>query len=106
MVCKESSGDTQERFVIKVAMIGAGSVVFSKNLTGDILSYPEFRDARLSYMDVDVERLEVGAALCGKVAKSLGANPAIEATRDRRAALGGADFVINMVQIGGFDSTL
>ena len=31
--------------MIKVAMIGAGSVVFSRNLTGDILSFPEFRDA-------------------------------------------------------------
>ena len=39
--------------LIKVAMIGAGSVVFSKNLTGDILSYPEFRDATFSYMDID-----------------------------------------------------
>jgi alpha-galactosidase len=92
--------------LIKVAMIGAGSVVFSKNLTGDILSYPEFKNATLSYMDVDADRLEVGANLCRKVAKALGANPKIEATLDRRQALDGADFVINMVQIGGFDSTL
>src|SRR5258706_16210604 len=82
-------------------MIGAGSVVFCKNLTGDILSYPEFRDAHLSYVDVDAERLRVGAALCRKVANSLGANPTIEATLDRRQALAGANFVINMVQIGG-----
>src|SRR3954464_13496187 len=87
-------------------MIGAGSVVFSKNLTGDILSYPEFRNATFSYMDIDQERLDVGANLCRKVAKALGANPTIEATMDRREALSGADFVINMVQIGGFDSTL
>ena len=92
--------------MIKVAMIGAGSVVFSKNLTGDILSFPEFRDATISYMDVDADRVEVGANLCRKVARTLGANPRIEATQDRRAALAGADFVINMVQIGGFDSTL
>jgi alpha-galactosidase len=91
---------------IKVTFIGAGSVVFSKNLTGDILSYPEFRDATFSYMDIDEDRLQVGANLCRKVAKSLGANPTIEATTDRRKALQGADFVINMVQIGGFDSTL
>jgi alpha-galactosidase len=92
--------------VIKVAMIGAGSVVFSRNLTGDILSFPEFRDATFSYMDVDPQRLEVGAALCRKVADALGANPRIEATLDRREALAGADFVINMVQVGGFDATL
>src|SRR5206468_8837808 len=87
-------------------MIGAGSVVFSKNLTGDILSYPEFRDATFSYMDIDPDRLGVGANLCRKVAKALGANPKIEATQDRREALRDADFIINMVQIGGFNSTL
>ncbi|HYG76860.1 MAG TPA: alpha-glucosidase/alpha-galactosidase [Planctomycetota bacterium] len=92
--------------MIKIAMIGAGSVVFSKNLTGDILSYPEFRDATIAYMDIDRERLEVGANLCRKVARALNANPTIMATQDRREALRGADFVINMVQIGGFDSTL
>ena len=92
--------------MIKVAMIGAGSVVFSKNLTGDILSFPEFKNATIAYMDIDRERLEVGAALCRKVAKSLGAKPKIVATMNRREALADADFVINMVQIGGFDSTL
>jgi alpha-galactosidase len=92
--------------MIKVAMIGAGSVVFSKNLTGDILSYPEFKNATLTYMDIDRDRLEVGAQLCRKVASALGAHPTIESTTDLREALRGADFVINMVQIGGFDSTL
>ncbi len=92
--------------MIKVAMIGAGSVVFSKNLTGDILSFPEFKNATLAYMDIDRERLDVGAALCRKVAQSLNAKPKIIATLNRREALNGADFVINMVQIGGFNSTL
>jgi alpha-galactosidase len=87
-------------------MIGAGSVVFSKNLTGDILSFPEFKTATLSYMDVDAERLEVGINICRKVAEALGARPKIEGTTDLREALQNADFVINMVQIGGFDSTL
>ena len=92
--------------MIKVAMIGAGSVVFSRNLTGDILQIPEFRDCTITYMDVDKERLEVAGALCKKVAKAVGATPKIETTMDRRKALKDADFVINMVQIGGFNSTL
>jgi alpha-galactosidase len=92
--------------MIKVAMIGAGSVVFSKNLTGDILSFPEFKNATIAYMDIDRDRLEVGAALCRKVGKAVGAKPKIIATQNRREALAGADFVINMVQIGGFNSTL
>lgn len=92
--------------MIKVAMIGAGSVVFSRNLTGDILSFPEFKESTFAYMDIDPDRLEVGANLCRKVGRAIGANPRIEAHTDRREALRGADFVINMVQIGGFDSTL
>jgi alpha-galactosidase len=92
--------------MIKVAMIGAGSVVFARNLTGDLLSFPEFRDGAIAYMDVDADRLDVAARLGRKVADALGARPRIEATVDRRAALDGADFVINMVQVGGFDSTL
>ncbi len=92
--------------MIKVAIIGAGSIVFSRSITGDILSYPEFRNATFSYMDIDEERLQVGAAMCRKLAKALGANPTIEATTDRVQALKGADFVVNMVQIGGFNSTL
>lgn len=92
--------------MIKVAMIGAGSVVFSRNLTGDILGFPEFRNATISYMDIDKERLEVAGALSRKMADAVGAKPKIETTTDRRKALAGADFVINMVQIGGFNSTL
>ena len=92
--------------MIKIAMIGAGSVVFCKTLTGDILSYPEFHDARLTYMDVDARRLEVGAALARKVAAGCGAKPDIRATLDRRAALAEADVVIVMAQVGGFDATL
>ena len=90
----------------KIAMIGAGSVVFSRNLTGDILQMPEFRDCTIAYMDIDRERLDVAVALCRKVADALGAKPTIIGTMDRREALRDADFVINMVQIGGFNSTL
>jgi alpha-galactosidase len=76
-------------------MIGAGSVVFSKNMTGDILSYPEFKNATLAYMDINEERLQVGADLCRKVAKELNANPTILATTDLREA----DFVINFIRL-------
>jgi alpha-galactosidase len=92
--------------MIKVAMIGAGSVVFCKTLTGDLLSFPEFRNATFTYMDVNQERLDVGAALCRKIAKSMDAHPTIQTTRDRKEAIRDADFIIVMVQVGGFDNTL
>jgi alpha-galactosidase len=92
--------------VIKIAMIGAGSVVFSKNLTGDILSCAELAGSTIAYMDIDGDRLDVAVRLAHKLADRLHVTPAISGTTDRRAALAGADFVINMVQIGGYDSTL
>ena len=92
--------------MIKVVFIGAGSVVFSRNITNDILSYPEFKNVELTYMDIDPVRLKVGAQLCRQAAALHGATPKIRATQDRREALKGADFVINMVQIGGATSTL
>ena len=90
----------------KIAMIGAGSVVFSKNLTGDLLQYPEFADATFTYMDIDQSRLDVGAALCQKVANALGVSPTIEKTLNQQEAIQDADFVVCMVQVGGFNSTL
>jgi alpha-galactosidase len=90
----------------KIAMIGAGSVVFSRNLTGDLLQYEPFHDATFTYMDIDAERLDVGAKLSEKAARALGTNAKIEQTMDRREAVKDADFVVCMVQIGGFNSTL
>jgi alpha-galactosidase len=90
----------------KIAMIGAGSVVFSRNLTGDLLQYEPFQDATFSYMDIDADRLDVGSRLCQKAADALGVKPVIESTQDQVTALRDADFVVCMVQIGGFNSTL
>ena len=42
----------------KVALIGAGSVVFSKQLTWDILAYPELRDSTIALHDIDPDRLK------------------------------------------------
>ena len=47
----------------KIAFVGAGSAVFTRNLVGDILSLPELRDsAQFALMDIDAERLRHGRA--------------------------------------------
>src|SRR5262245_8752532 len=86
----------------KVALVGAGSTVFSKNLIGDILSYPELVDATISLHDIDETRLQTSEKVAHKVAETLGAKPTIEATLDRRRSLDGADYVIIMFQIAGY----
>ena len=90
----------------KIAMIGAGSVVFTKNLLGDILSFPALAESTISLHDIDAERLDAGYRMAQWTANALAAHPTIEAHTDRRAALEGADYVINMVQVGGHAATL
>jgi alpha-galactosidase len=90
----------------RIAFIGAGSVVFTKNLLGDILERPALRGTEIALHDIDAERLATAEAMARYVARELGASPRISGHLDRRAALDGADYVLNMVQIGGHDSTL
>jgi alpha-galactosidase len=88
--------------VAKVAFIGAGSVVFAKNLIGDVLSYPALSQSEIALMDVDEERLGTSERVAHRVAEALDARPTITATTDRRTAVDGADHVITMFQIGGY----
>jgi alpha-galactosidase len=90
----------------RIAFIGAGSVVFTKNLLGDIFDFPALRDVEIALHDIDPERLETAAAMARYVAAARDAQPRISTHLDRRAAIEGADFVLNMVQIGGHEATL
>jgi alpha-galactosidase len=87
----------------KVAFIGAGSTVFAQNLIGDILGFPALRDTTsLALMDIDGERLRTSEVVARRVADTLGARTVVSSTADQREALDGADFVITMMQVGGY----
>jgi alpha-galactosidase len=86
----------------KIVLFGAGSTVFARNLIGDILSYPPLASSNLVLMDIDPERLKTSMLVAEQVARALKANPTITATTDRAAAVDGADFVITMIQVGGY----
>jgi alpha-galactosidase len=90
----------------RIVFIGAGSVEFTKNLLGDILSFPELAASEIVLHDIDAERLEAGAAIARWTSDALGAKASISSTLDRRTALSGADYVINMIQVGGHEATL
>src|SRR5439155_8502014 len=90
----------------RIAFIGAGSVVFTKNLLGDILEFPALHGVEIALHDIDHDRLQTAEAMARYVARERGASPRITTHLDRRGALDGADYVINMVQIGGHASTL
>jgi alpha-galactosidase len=89
-----------------IAIIGAGSVVFTRDLLGDVFSFPELADARVVLHDIDPERLETAVAIAEATASEVGARPRISAESERRAALDGADYVINVIQVGLHEATV
>jgi alpha-galactosidase len=91
----------------RIAFIGAGSTVFTRNLVGDLLSLPELRESTaFALMDIDPERLAASEDVVRRLAAARGVPARVEATLDRRAALDGADYVVTSFQVGGLDATL
>ena len=86
----------------KITFIGAGSTVFTKNLLGDILAFPELATSTIALHDIDEDRLHTSEIVARNVAQALKAHPKIESTTDRRAALDGADYAICMIQVAGY----
>lgn len=87
----------------KICLVGAGSTVFAQNILGDVLSSQGGGDYVISLFDIDPERLKTSEIVARRICGSLQlANVRVEATLDRREALRGSDFVILMMQVGGY----
>jgi alpha-galactosidase len=85
----------------KITFIGAGSLGFTRGLVRDILTFPLLRDATISLMDIDAERLEFSQKAVQRIVE-MGNYPAkVEATMDRVEALKGADAVLCTILAGG-----
>jgi len=89
----------------RVTFIGAGSVVFTRQLIADLLGFAELADIDIALHDIDRERLDVAEGTAKQLNERFGARATISASLDRREALEGADFVINMIQVGGIAAT-
>ncbi len=91
----------------KITFMGAGSTVFAKNVLGDSMLTPALRDFEIALYDIDPKRLDESYDMVcllnkninegrAKVSKYLGA-------AQRKDALRGSDFVVNAIQVGGYD---
>jgi alpha-galactosidase len=90
--------------VIKVTIIGAGSLTFTRRLLMDILAVPELRDTQFSFMDINEQNLEMATNVCRKMVADNGLAATVEPTTNRRQSLQGADYVFTLVRVGGLEA--
>jgi len=87
----------------KIALIGAGSTIFAQRLIGDILLTPELAgDTQIALHDIDEDRLLTSEIVTKRIAEKLGLNTLVFSSTDRRKVLAGTDYVIFMMQVGGY----
>ena len=88
-----------------IAFLGAGSTIFARNVLGDCLHVPCLRDAHIRLIDIDPERLHVSKVMLENINRTLGADARIDAylADDAATALADADFVVNAIQVGGYE---
>jgi alpha-galactosidase len=102
---RNSLTSAKNRDMPKIVFLGAGSVVFTRQLLTDLLRLPDLPVLDIALHDIDAERLDVAAATARNVAAQLQREVRVTGSLSRRDALPGADFVINMIQVGGIDAT-
>jgi len=88
----------------KIAIIGAGSIVFTKTLVNDIFATPALRGAEIALMDRMEPKLKRMEAFIQRVIDSNNLPATVWSTLDRRKALDGADYVIVLIQVGGMQA--
>ncbi len=89
-----------------ITFLGAGSVVFTRELLADIIGLGDLGELTIALQDIDVERLETAEAIAQSTIEHLGGRAHVTATTDRRRALSGAQYVVNSIQVGMYDATV
>ena len=88
----------------KIAMVGAGSIVFAKTLFQDIVATPALAKAEFRFMSRTMPKLERLKRFADAVIAENGLEATTHITTSREEALRDADYVITMLQIGGVDA--
>src|SRR5579863_2459081 len=89
---------------LKIAIVGAGSVGFTRKLIADILCVPELREAEFALTDISAHNLELVRKIIARMIEVNGFGAQVSATTDRRKAFEGANYVISCVRVGGVEA--
>jgi alpha-galactosidase len=87
----------------KITFLGAGSTIFAKNVLGDCMLTPSIQGFEFALFDIDHQRLKDSENMLKNLKESTGSNVFIKAYTDRKEALRGAKYVINAIQVGGYE---
>jgi len=88
----------------KVALIGAGSIVFTKTLMNDLLNTPALAGSHYCLMSRTMPKLERMEGFLNRVIDANGLDATVSRTLDLEEAVTDADYVIVMIQVGGMDA--
>ncbi|MFW6368734.1 MAG: alpha-glucosidase/alpha-galactosidase [Spirochaetota bacterium] len=92
---------------VKICFVGAGSTVFAKNVIGDVLLQDDLSDIDIALYDIDEQRLADSVRLVNALNESINEGRAsvrgYAGVEKRKEALRGADFVMNAIQVGGYE---
>lgn len=90
----------------KITFMGAGSTVFAKNVLGDVILTPALQGCEIALYDIDPQRLKDSEMMLNNINENYGGHAKIKAylgVENRKEALRGADFVVNAIQVGGYE---
>ncbi len=92
---------------MKITFMGAGSTVFARNIIGDVFCTPSLQNSEIALYDIDEKRLEESNIILSALNKNINEERATIKTylgvENRKEALRGATFVINAIQVGGYE---
>ena len=91
---------------MKITFMGAGSTIFARNVIGDCMCVESLRDSVFALYDIDASRMEESRVILEAMRKEKGNYGKIECyvgVEKRKEALKDADFVVNAIQVGGYD---
>jgi alpha-galactosidase len=89
---------------LKITIIGAGSIGFTKKLCQDLLKVPEFAEVEFALTDINPRNLDLVTQIIRRIVEVNNLPATVTATTDRRRALEGANYVMNVVRIGGLEA--
>ncbi len=92
---------------MKITFMGAGSTIFARNVIGDCMCTPCLCESEFALYDIDEKRLKESEIILSAINRNVNEGRAKITTylgeAERKDALRGASFVVNAIQVGGYE---